>query len=451
MNVGSSDGAIRRHLQILFDVGPIGDLSDGQLLERFATDRDEVAELAFAALVERHQALVWRICLAILRDRHQAEDTFQATFLVLVRKSRSLWVRDSLGPWLHEVACRTASCQRAAIQRRIHQEQRHRDRGVTSLPVEPSLDLELTAALHAELSQLPARYRLPLVLCDLEGQTHAEAARSLGWPIGTVKSRQARGRRRLRDLLRKRGFPAALVGAATEIGGRAVVAAVPRFLARNLVTTAIRRSVQWAPGLGVSAQVFTLAQGTIRTMLWTKIRSVAAITLALGIATGSAGLAVRGAQEPAAPASPAPIQQPTTSQPRSASDESARRQIVAQELAIRKARIAAEMARLNRDLAELAVEEYEQVTYPRDLANADGEVESARSNLMRAEDRAKWSASMVERKYLSSNSKRADELALAKAWFELEQAQTQRDVLIKYTHDKTLNTLRSEGENAMVH
>ena len=90
------DGAILRQLRTLYNIGTIGDLTDGQLLERFATDTDEVAELAFSALVERHEALVWRVCLAILRDEHEAEDAFQATFLVLVRKARSLWVRDSL-------------------------------------------------------------------------------------------------------------------------------------------------------------------------------------------------------------------------------------------------------------------------------------------------------------------------------------------------------------------
>ena len=103
------DGAIIRQLRTLYHIGTIGELTDGQLLERFATEADEVAELAFSALVERHEAMVWRVCLAIVRDEHEAEDAFQATFLVLVRKARSLWVQDSLGPWLHQVACRTAS------------------------------------------------------------------------------------------------------------------------------------------------------------------------------------------------------------------------------------------------------------------------------------------------------------------------------------------------------
>ena len=101
-----------KQLSTLYNIGTISDLTDGQLLERLATDSGEVAELAFAALVERHEAMVWRVCRAIVSDEHDAEDAFQATFFVLLRKARSLWVRNSLGPWLHQVACRTSSCLR---------------------------------------------------------------------------------------------------------------------------------------------------------------------------------------------------------------------------------------------------------------------------------------------------------------------------------------------------
>jgi DNA-directed RNA polymerase specialized sigma24 family protein len=103
------DRAVRRHISTLFNIGVIQDLTDGQLLERFSTGQGEAAELAFAALVERHGRMVLRVCRARLSDPHDALDAFQATFLVLVEKSRGLWVRDSLGPWLHQVACRTAA------------------------------------------------------------------------------------------------------------------------------------------------------------------------------------------------------------------------------------------------------------------------------------------------------------------------------------------------------
>ncbi len=96
-------------LKTLFNVGVVRDLTDGQLLERFATDRGEAAELAFAVLVERHGPMVLRVCRSVLAGECDADDAFQATFLVLVKKARGLWVRDSLGPWLHQVAFRTAS------------------------------------------------------------------------------------------------------------------------------------------------------------------------------------------------------------------------------------------------------------------------------------------------------------------------------------------------------
>ncbi len=178
MIVRRRDGAILRQLRTLYNIGTIGDLTDGQLLERFATDADEVAELAFSALVERHEAMVWRVCLAIVRDEHEAEDAFQATFLVLVRKARSLWVRDSLGPWLHQVACRTASCLRTTLIRRRKHERRCAERDAARcVELGTPRDPDLEAAIHEEVNRLPEKYRAPIVLCDLEGRTHQEAAR----------------------------------------------------------------------------------------------------------------------------------------------------------------------------------------------------------------------------------------------------------------------------------
>jgi HlyD family secretion protein len=122
----SKNHAFVRQLHTLFNVGTIRELTDGQLLERFATGDGEGAELAFAALVERHGPMVLRVCRAALTEPHDAEDAFQATFLVLVKRARGLWVRDSLGPWLHQVAYRTASCVRLTSARR----QRH-ERGAS--------------------------------------------------------------------------------------------------------------------------------------------------------------------------------------------------------------------------------------------------------------------------------------------------------------------------------
>ncbi len=111
MIVRRRDGAIFRQLRTLYNIGAIGDMTDGQLLERFATDADEVAELAFSALVERHEAMVWRVCLAIVRDEHEAEDAFQATFLVLVRKRNRSGCGTRWGPGsIRSPAARPLAC-----------------------------------------------------------------------------------------------------------------------------------------------------------------------------------------------------------------------------------------------------------------------------------------------------------------------------------------------------
>src|SRR5262249_9970074 len=138
---------------------------------------------------------------------HEAHDAFQATFLVLARRARSLWVRDSLGPWLHAVAYRVASCARAAAIRRRRHERRHAQLSGARLAVYEDEDRpDLEAVIHEEIGRLPEHYRAPVVLCDLEGCTHEQAARHLGLPVGTVKSRQARGRQQLRTRLIRRGL-----------------------------------------------------------------------------------------------------------------------------------------------------------------------------------------------------------------------------------------------------
>src|SRR3954463_9409633 len=145
-------GARRMSLKALFGGGTLAGLTDGQLLERFATRRDEAGELAFAALVERHGPMVLRACRGILRDEHDAMDAFQATFLVLVRKGGSLWVRDSLGPWLHRVACRAAKRARAGAIRRQALEQQMAERAAIS-PREGGVG-DLAADRHEEIDRL---------------------------------------------------------------------------------------------------------------------------------------------------------------------------------------------------------------------------------------------------------------------------------------------------------
>ena len=188
-----------------------GLLPDGQLLERFVAEPGESGECAFETLLERHGPMVLGVCRARLQDEHAAHDAFQSTFLTLLRKARTLWVQESIGPWLHRVACRTAMKSQATETRR----QRHeRQAGEMIATHRQGADeaTDLRRSVHDEIERLSARHRLPLILCDLEGKTHEEAARILRCPVGTVKSRLARGREHLRTRLQRRGF-----GSGTEL------------------------------------------------------------------------------------------------------------------------------------------------------------------------------------------------------------------------------------------
>ena len=244
-----------RLLRTLFALGAVGSLTDGQLLERFATLGGDPAELAFATLVERHGPMVLRVARSALVDEHSADDALQATFLILARKARSLWVRDSLGPWLHAVAYRVASQSRSAEARRRLVEV-DSARPEAHHPRESDRS-DLRRAIHEEIERLPHPYRLAVVACHLDGQAQHEAAARLGWPVGTLQSRLDRGRRRLRDRLQRRGFapwlgplagrfppvPHALIdstaraAATLQAGGKAAGVIAPAVLALIETTT----------------------------------------------------------------------------------------------------------------------------------------------------------------------------------------------------------------------
>ena len=189
-------GAAPRYLAALFHAGTVAGLGDRVLLERFAERRDasdEAAEVAFAALVERHGPMVLRVCRAVLGDRHEAEDAFQATFLVLASRARSIRRGDSVGSWLHGVALRVANRARWRSARRRHHERRHAEMTATTEADESHSRVpdDVDRVLHEEIGRLPEKYRRPVVLCYLEGLTHDQAADQLGWPVGTVRRRLA--------------------------------------------------------------------------------------------------------------------------------------------------------------------------------------------------------------------------------------------------------------------
>src|SRR4051812_8884536 len=172
----------------LFRFGTASGLSDGQLLDRFASRHDEAAEAAFAALVERHGPMVLTVCRRALNDPHDAEDAFQATFLILMRKAGSAPSRESLAAWLYGVARRVSAHARAAAARRRVVE---RAAALRCGAVDPTPPDEPDRDLWDEVDRLPAAQRAAVVHCYLEGLTHEQAAQRLGWPVGTVRSRLA--------------------------------------------------------------------------------------------------------------------------------------------------------------------------------------------------------------------------------------------------------------------
>jgi RNA polymerase sigma factor (sigma-70 family) len=218
-------------------------MTDGQLLERFLTEHDE---LAFADLVRRHGQMVLGLCRQILRDGHEAEDAFQATFLVLVRNARTIRKHDSLGSWLYGVAQRTALRAKTQAKRRAHVGQ-----GEAMAASEPELERdseELRPLIHEEVGRLPDKYRAPVILCYFEGQSHEKAAEQLDWPVGTVKGRLARAREMLQTRLSRRGIALSL-GLVAFLRSNQTSAAVPE----TLVESTTRAAVRLAPSVELGA------------------------------------------------------------------------------------------------------------------------------------------------------------------------------------------------------
>lgn len=272
---------------------------DAQLLERFVATRDEAA---FAALVERHGRRVLSVCRAVLRHEENAEDAFQATFLVLARMADSIHRRDSLSSWLYGVAHRIALKARRAMATRRRHEQRA-DTRTPEQPVEEAALREVQAIFHEEVSRLAAKFRAPFVLCCLEGKSRAEAAQQLGWKEGTVSGRIAQARATLESRLLRRGI--ALTAAMGVVAVASTSAAVPSALSARVIPAA----VAFAFGKTVDGQTALMAEGVIRSMFLYKMKLLAAVVLALGVVLSGATLLAHAAWEPQ-DREPSPIADP---------------------------------------------------------------------------------------------------------------------------------------------
>jgi len=312
-----STNASWKHIGTLFRAGSLCGLTDRQLLERFVArdaDGDKAdAEAAFEVLVERHGPMVRRFCRLLMNDRHDADDAFQATFLVLARRAGSIRDREAVASWLYGVASRVVARARAEASRRLLLERvvaeqvRREDIQRPKGPPEPMPEL------HEEVARLPEHYRAPIVLCYLEGHTNEQAARILRCPLRTLQTRLQRGKAKLRTRLVRRGLAPGTGLLAAGLAGRehpaaaaaAAVTAANGMLPAALSESTARASVQFADAraAGLASSALGLAQGVLQNLFWNRLRQAAGLAagLAMGLTLTFFGLAA-AVQETGKPA-----------------------------------------------------------------------------------------------------------------------------------------------------
>jgi RNA polymerase sigma factor (sigma-70 family) len=288
MERGSANFAFRQ-IGTLYNLGTIGGLTDAQLLGMFLTRGGDDAEHAFAALVHRHGPMVLGVCRRVLRGTHDAEDSFQATFLILVRRAASIGQRQQLANWLYGVAVRTAKQARRRAGRQRARERRLMETSrVEPAPVEDRA--ELLSLLDEELNRLPRHYRAALVACELEGKARREAALQLGLPEGTLSAHLARGRKLLHKRLVRRGVSLG-VGPFAGLPRQIAVATVPERLAGSTVQAALGYMAGGALTGAVPATVAALVEGGLKMMFLTRLVLWVATISAVGMAALAAGVA----------------------------------------------------------------------------------------------------------------------------------------------------------------
>jgi RNA polymerase sigma factor (sigma-70 family) len=297
-------------------------LTDGQLLGRFIEQRDEAA---VAAIVRRHGPMVWGVCRRIVRTHHDAEDAFQATFLVLVRKAGSVRQREMVGNWLYGVAHQTALKARATAAKQFA-----RERQVVDMPQpaakEPELSCGLQAILDQELSRLPEKYRVAIVLCDLEGKTRKGVARQLGLPEGTLAGRLTRGRAMLAKCLARHGLAVSGGTLAAALSQQTASAYVPTSVMTSTIKAVSLVAVGQAAATGaISVKVTALTEGVLKAMLLTKFKVAMVVILVVAAFVGAAGV-IYQAQGAGQPKTQGATQKENQPAPKSASADTAEKE-----------------------------------------------------------------------------------------------------------------------------
>jgi RNA polymerase sigma factor (sigma-70 family) len=409
--------------------------TDGELLERFVAERDGAA---FASLVRRHGPMVLGVCRRVLHDPDDAEDAFQATFLVLVRRAAAVAPREAVGNWLYGVAYRTALGARRAAARR-----RAKEREVAAAPKpEPRAEdawSELRPVLDQELNGLPDKYRLPVVLCDLEGRSRRDVARQLKLPEGTLSSRLAAARKKLADRLTRRGLALSGGGLAVLLSQNAAPACLPARLVGSAVHAALAAAAGEAvAGGAVSAKAAALADGVMRAMVMSKVKNTALGLLLFGaVGAGGGDWVCRAYSADPAAAGPALAvgldEESAARAPDQAAEEARRRaeEAVRQakqrvEEAMRRAeevqRQAEEAVRQAKRRAEEAMRQAEQV---KRRAEAEEKEERARKEKLSLEEELIRKLADAKRRGGESAAK-GDELARAKEQIAKLQAENKR-------------------------
>jgi RNA polymerase sigma factor (sigma-70 family) len=370
--------------------------SDGELLSCFIERREESA---FAALLRRHGPMVLGVCRRVLRNVHDAEDAFQATFLVLVRKATSVRPREAVGNWLYGVAYRTALEARAKIARR-----HARERPMDDLPqpeAKPEADWhEFLPWLDQELHRLPDRFRTAVVLCDVEGRSRKEVARQLAIPEGTLSSRLATARKRLAARLSRLGFVLSGASLAALLAENAAPACVPAPLTLSTTRAALLVAAGHTAAAGVvSGAVSSLAEGVLKTMLVAKLKTVSVVlssVVVLGLGTGGLLYQTRaGAADP--------LQQ---GQQRAQREQDKAR--AAEDARSREQALMEELERARRE----AVAQRERAE--RERKRAEEELRELRERLAKAEEAARLARQQTEKALYAENVRQAQQQLAAK-------------------------------------